>query len=344
MFLLIALTIAMLPGLVHSEGEIKGYMVGEYYFVLDHNTGEYGDGGGKGRNGFWFRRIYFTYDNKLSDSVKMRFRLETASPAQWSTSSLLVPFVKDAYLSFKLGQSSLIGGIMSPPSFAQIEDIWGYRTLEKTPLDLYRWTSSRDFGISFKGGQNFIYHFMFANGSSNKAEINLGKKIYGSLGYKFGGFFVEAMAQYDRAKEGDNDLIFQTFGAYSGDWGRIGIQFSNRSYTPKNLDSRPYNVFSVFAVIKADENLELIGRYDMNFGNGYKESFSGDKIAFVPFAENHEFSFIIAALSWQVVKNVWLIPNMKFATYKENEDMKNVEGYEKPESDAYANFTVWFKF
>jgi hypothetical protein len=257
-----------------------------------------------------------------------------------------VPFVKDAYLSFKLGQSNLIAGIMSPPSFAQLEDIWGYRSLEKTPLDLYRWTSSRDFGISFKGGENFVYHFMVANGSSNKSEINRGKKLLGAFGYKIGEFFVEAMAQYERAKDGDDDLIFQAFGAYTRDWGRFGVQYSNRSYTPKDQDSLSYNILSLFAVIKAGEKIELIGRYDMNFGEGYRSDFSGNKIAFIPFAKDHEFSFIIAAISWEAAKNVWLIPNMKFAAYKENEDLKvsPAEDYQKPGSDLYANLTLWFKF
>ena len=46
----------------------------------------------------------------------------------------------------------------------------------------------------------------------------------------------------------------------------------------------------------------------------------------------------IAAVSYEVAKNVWFIPNVKYAFYD-----KPDEG-DKPENDMYANMTVWFKF
>jgi hypothetical protein len=345
LILMVAFVIALIPasGLAQfkpDSGGIKGYMASEYYYVFNHNTGEIDDGGFKGYNGFWFRRIYFTYDNKLSDTVKMRLRFEMNSPGDFTTSSDLKSFVKDAYLSFSLGGSaSLIAGIQGPPSFGLEEDIWGWRPLEKTPLDLYKWTSSRDFGVAVKGGKNLLYHFMFGQGSSNKSETNAGKKFFGSLAYKTDGFVVEAMGQYERAKTGDDDVILKGFGAYTGDWGRVGLMYAYRDYKKEGADSSlAYNIFSAFAVINAGEKVELIGRYDMNFGDGYKESFKGSGISYVPFADNHEFSFVLAALSYQVHKNVWIIPSVKFTMYNDPE-----EG-EKADNDFYGYLTLYFKF
>jgi len=345
LFLIMALAIGLIPasGLAQfspETGGIKGYMVGEYYWNFNHNTGKVDEGGFQGRHGFWFRRIYFTYDNKLSDSVKMRLRFEMNSPGDFTTSTNLVAFVKDAYLSFSLGGgASLVAGIQGPPSFALEEDTWGWRPLEKTPLDLYKWTSSRDFGIAIKGGKTLTYHFMFGQGSSNKAETDSGKKLFGSLAYKSNGFVVEAMAQYDRAKGGDNDFILKGFGAYTGDWGRFGLMYANRSYKKEGADdSFVYNILSAFAVIKAGEKFELIGRYDLNFGKGYKTSFKGSGIDYVPFADNHEFGFVIAALSYEVHKNIWIIPNVKFTMYTDPD-----EG-EKADNDFYGYLTLYFKF
>jgi hypothetical protein len=345
LILMVASAVTLIPswGLTQfkpGSGQIKGYMIAEYYYNFNHHTGEIDDGGFQGRHGFWFRRIYFTYNHKLSDTVKMRLRLEMASPGDFTTKSTLDPFVKDAYLSFSLGGgASLVAGIQGPPSFGNEEDIWGYRSLEKTPLDLYKWTSSRDFGISLKGGKNFLYHFMFGGGTSNKSETNNGKKIFGSIGYESEGFFVEAVAQYERVKTGDDDVILKGFGAYSGDWGRFGVMYANRNYKKEGADdSLAYNILSAFAVIKAGDKVDLIGRYDMNFGDGYKNSFKGSGISYVPFASNVEFSFGIAALSYQVHKNIWLIPNVKFAMYKDPD-----EG-DAPDNDFYGNLTLWFKF
>jgi len=190
-----------------------------------------------------------------------------------------------------------------------------------------------------EGGKNFLYHVMFANGSSYKAETNRGKKVLGSLGYRSGGWIVEAVAQYERAKTGDDDLILKGFGAYSGPWGRLGVTLARRSYKEEGADaSSVYKILSVFAVFRASERIDLIGRYDLNFGEGYKKSFPGHKISYVPFADNAEFSFLIAALSCRVHKNVRLIPNVKLALYEEPD-----QG-EKPGGDFYANLTLWFRF
>ncbi len=323
-----------------ESGSIDGYMVNEYFSVLQHHDSEI-----NGCHGFWFRRIYFTYNNALSDTIKMRLRLEMNSPGDLITSSLLVPYVKDAYLSLKIGQSSLIAGIQGPPSFEQLESVWGWRPLEKTPLDLQKWTSSRDFGVSLKGGKIFVYHFMFANGSSNKAEIDKGKKIFGSVGYKSSGVFLEGMIQYDHDSEKKaNDTIAQIFGSYSGDWGRLGAQYSYRSYKVEDKDTWPYNIVSAFGIFSVGKTVELIARYDLSFGDGYKAKFGGSGIDFIPFADDHEFSFFIGAISWQVAKNIWIMPNIKYTAYNENDLLKDEEGYAKPKNDAYANLTLYFEF
>ena len=339
MFLIILMTCTLIPAMGFAEfqigkGQIKGYMVGEYYWVVNHH-----DETIKGRHGFWFRRIYFTYDNALSEVVKVRLRLEMASAPSFNTYALLTPWVKDAYIDFKIFGQNLIAGIMSPPSFAQVENIWGYRILEKTPLDLHRWTSSRDFGISLKGGKTLPYQIMYANGSSNKSETNKGKKIYGALGYSKNGFFIEGMAQFERTRNDYNEYIIQGFGSFRGDWGRVGLQYAFRN--TKHVDSEEtfnYNVISVFFVINGGKNIELLGRFDKYFGEGYKINYSGSKVDYIPFAENAESNLIIGAVSYQIHKDVWLIPNVKYVFYNE------VEGGEIPSDDAYANLTLWFKF
>ena len=58
----------------------------------------------------------------------------------------------------------------------------------------------------------------------------------------------------------------------------------------------------------------------------------------------YKFNFFIGAVSWQAHKNVWIIPNIKFTTYSENSNMKDISIYEKPGNDVYAYMTLWFKF
>lgn len=327
----------LIPGSVQAQGKFDGYMINEYYSVLSHNNEDF-----EGQHGFWFRRIYLTYNADITDGIKMRLRFEMNSPGSFTTSSSLNPFVKDAYLSFKLGGQSMKAGIQGPPTFETIEEIWGYRALEKTPLDLLGLRSSLDFGISMKGNldsaKKATYIVMYGNGSSNKAETNQGKVLYGFLSFQLtDGLYAEVYGDYESQPDDKNYYVYQGFTSYSGDWGRLGLQFANKHYS-HNDTSLDYTVLSVFTVIKAGEKTEIIARYDRNFGDGFQESFKGSGIAYVPFANNVESNFVIGALSFQAWKNVWIIPNIKYTFYNDPD-----EG-EKPGSDMYANLTLWYKF
>jgi hypothetical protein len=344
---LIAFFILLIPSVGLSQfkpgsGEIKGYMIAEWYWVTDHHTGE--EDGIKGRRGLWFRRIYFTYNNKLSDTVKMRLRFEMNSPEYESDS--ITPKVKDAYIDFKLSDAAnLRAGIMGPPVFGTIEDIWGYRSLEKTPLDLYKWTSSRDFGVSLYGGKKFLWNIMFGQGSSNKGEADNGKKLYLSAAYADKGFHAELNGHYERRKEFYDEILIHPFITYSGDWGRVGVEYGNINlkYKPEDADEETYkfNVLSVFAVFSL-KKVDIIARYDRNWGDGYYKVWKGSGVDYVPFADYGEPSFIIGAISWNVVKNVWLIPNIKYTTYADPKEDGQID--EKPGDDMYVNLTLWFKF
>ncbi len=229
-------------------------------------------------------------------------------------------------------------GIFEPPSFTRIEQIWGYRPLEKTPLDLQLWTSTREFGIDLSGGTKFPYQIMLGNGSANKAEINKGKKIYGSLGYKTGGWHVEGMAQYEDRSEGVNDYIIQGIGAYLGEWGRICVQYAHRVLKHQDMDSLRYNVLSVFSIYTLSEKWEFIGRYDKYFGNGYRTMFPGENIAYIPFAENAESNFFIGAANYKIHPNVWLMPNIKYVLYNQ------IASGDNPDCDLFLNLTLFFRY
>jgi len=274
----------------------------------------------------------------------MRLRFEMNSEPY--ASATLDPFVKDAYLDFKLSDAAnLRTGIFGPPIFGTIEDIWGYRSLEKTPLDLYKWTSSRDFGISVYGGKTLKWNVMFGQGSSNKGEADRGKKVYASLAYADKGFHAELNGHYEHRKEVYDEILIHPFLTYSGDWGRVGIEYGyiDLKAKPEEGDEETwkFNVLSAFAVFTM-QKIDLIARYDRNWGDGYRKFWKGSGIDYVPFADYAEFSFVIGAISWNAVKNVWVIPNIKYATYSSPKDDSKID--EKPGSDMYFNVTLYFKF
>lgn len=344
MFLVTALAISLLPATAKSEGSINGYMFGEYYYVINHHNPDI-----ENRHGFWLRRIYFTYNNELAENIKMRLRLEFNSPGDFTSASTLTPMVKDAYLSYKTGGQELMFGIMPTPTFALIENLWGYRSLEKTPLDLQKMAPSRDFGIALKGNidasKKVSYNLMFANGASNKGETDKGKRFYGSLAFKpVDGLIIEVYGDYETQKDDKSYYVYQGFVGYGDSWGRIGAMYSRRHFKQEIAGAddvkNDYDIISAFAVVKASEKVDIIARYDRNFGDGFEQNYSGHSISYIPFADNPgaPSNLIIGAISWQAAKNVWLIPNIKYVFYGEP------DAGAKPSEDIYANMTLYFKF
>ena len=322
-------------GLVVSEAKAevtwKGYMFGDVYYVAQHHNPDIVNA-----NGFMFRRLYSTLDFTLTDAVKGRLRLEMAEVGDYSTKSKMTPFVKDAYLQTKLGHQTLTFGICGTPSVSGIEALWRYRHLEKTPLDLFQMVSSRDFGISLKGGDSTYYHIMFGNGNSNSSESNTGKKIMGNFGFSpVKGLILEFYADYEwESKNGYNYNVLQGLVGYQGNWGRTGFLYANRHYKNGDIEKN-FGVFSGFVIVKAAERIDVILRFDKLVNQP-----AGKTIAYIPFSTEALANFLIAAVSYQVIENVWITPNIKFAFYENPTNGVNPGS----ENDLYLNLTFWWKF
>ena len=146
-----------------ADGTLSGIAFGDYYwFAANH------DAATEDQNGLWMRRVYLTYDMNKSDNVSLRFRLESGSPGV-DGAGKMEPFVKDAYLKWTPGGGPRTWyiGLSGAPTFTGVEKAWGYRHVEKTPVDLYKLGSTRDFGVGVKQklSEKLDGHLMIGNGN-----------------------------------------------------------------------------------------------------------------------------------------------------------------------------------
>ena len=194
-------------------------------------------------HGFTYRRLYLTTDATISERFKARFRLE--ANGTHAVGSRPAPFVKDLWVDWNYaGDHSARLGVMPPPAFQLSERVWGYRSLEKTILDLQGANSSRDFGIRFDGpipiGNGFVrYAAMLANGNGNwdNADDKY-KKGYARISIHPSDQLVfSAGADYERylyQNSTDGLGLFRTapyrdtrvslFGGYEGNTARFGVE------------------------------------------------------------------------------------------------------------------------
>ncbi len=313
--------------------KVSGLVFGDYYYEAQNHSESIEDA-----NGFWFRRAYLTFDSRLSDSIDSRLRFEMNSPGDFVSSGKLTPFVKDAWIRMKYagGQQAILG-ISPTPAFDYIEGFWGYRSLEKTILDLQKVESSRDFGLALKGGVGSAgaldYHAMFSNGGGEKSETNHGKKILFALGHQPSkGAVAQFFTDYEWRPEG-NRYTFQGFLGYKGSRGRVGLQYAHqtRELVAKNYD---LNLLSVFGVANMTEKVSLVGRYDRVF----EPNPEGGSIDYLPFDPNAKSNMFLAALDFKAHRQFNIMPNVEIVKYDKTADGTT------PETDIVPRLTFFYTF
>ena len=311
----------------------SGYMFGDYYYVAASHNPDLEE-----RNGFWFRRIYFTFDQEISEGWSVRLRTEMNQPGDFTSGSKMTPVVKDAYVQWSNGRHKIVLGISPTPTWDRLEKAWGYRAVEKTPLDLYKFGSSRDFGLSARGKLDadgrVQYHVMVANGAGNGAEADKGKKVLASLAFSpVKEFTVEGYADFEDRPGRTNRTTLQGAAWYSRKEGRIGVQYAHQIRQKADGGEDTFDVFSVFGVMRLQDKLYALARFDRQFQFNPKAA----SIAYVPFAEDAEAGFIVAGLDYGLTDKVHVMPSVEVVTYSE-------AAVETPDSDVLARFTFYYKF
>ena len=202
------------------SGKLWGYAFGDYaYKGSSDNIGEtnapvYRGGANQYTNMpvntslFQFRRIYLGYNYDISKRFSAEFLLAAEDnsnndglirqPAgDLTLDGKFAPYVKLANIRWKnfWRNTDLVIGSQATPAFAKngrndqtVEDIWAYRSVERTITDLRR-TLSFDMGASLQGwfdhDGKFGYDVMVSNGTGPQPEVDKFKMFSGDVYAKF---------------------------------------------------------------------------------------------------------------------------------------------------------------
>ncbi|MDZ7374581.1 MAG: hypothetical protein ONB23_11515 [candidate division KSB1 bacterium] len=327
---LVVAAMALTPPWVRAQSQISGYVFGDYYFIVQNHRKEL-----DGQNGFWIRRVYLTYDRKLAGTVSSRLRFEMNHPGNFS-SGAATPYVKDAYLNWKFGSHQLLLGISPSPAFAKIEDIWGYRAVEKTPLDLHKIADSRDFGValsgSLTGDQKVVYHAMVGNGTGVGAENDKGKNLMLALGLRpTPRLFAELYGARNTYSEDHSTRTLQAFVSYQTENFRLGLQWADYREKPRLANER-IRIASGFGVVRLGENLFALARVDRLLDPNR----NGDRISYLPFDPLAKSTLLILGLDWGRSSTVRFLPNVEIIRYD-----KRPSGV-RPRMDVVGRLTLYF--
>ncbi len=318
-------------------GKLSGLMYSDYYYNVLRDASFGGAPppnaavnsnapGGTAMQAFQIRRVYLTYDYEIAEQFTTRFRLEVDQAANASNGKI-GSFVKDAYLKWKniFSGSDLIVGIQPTPSYDISEAVWGYRSLEKTIMDLRGIVPSRDQGLSLKGkliGNGSVYYWlMFANNSANSPETDKYKRYYAHLQVKpLTGLQATLNIDYRAAADirnrymnisVNNDILTSSLFVSYGETGKYSLAAEGFMMSTTNgydngvsLASKSGLGFSIFGNINLSSELVLVGRFD-NYDPNTDGKSAGDVR-----------NYVIGGLDWRVARNVSIIPNILYETYE----------------------------
>lgn len=323
-----------------QTSKIDGYMFGDYFYnVANSNAGK------EDFNGFQFRRIYFTFDSNLNPDFKVRFRLESETDKisylesvtldtaknqlKPKSQSLVTPYVKDAYLEWSnlIRGHKLVFGLAAPPTFELSEAVWGYRSIEKTIIDLRKVRSSREMGVGLQGAldlnSRLNHHLMIGNGTGSSGGE---KDKYKLIMYSFWavptrGLTVQAYADYQRRAGEINDMLYKGFVGYDHIRFSVGAEAFQQVLDSKDGDAKSLGVsFFGSAIPIPGKTFKMFGRFDRWDPNTD--------------VDDDEVNLVIGGLDFIPAGNVHIMPNIVLQSYA-------AEGLD---SDLTARLSVYYKW
>lgn len=284
---------------VDRTPEISALLFADYDYTVTSPEGEL-----DGRNGFGYRRIYLTFDFPVSERLSGRVRFES-DDSKTTDDGLPAPFIKDLFLKireFPASGHSAMFGLHPTPNFRLSEDIWGYRSLEKTIQDRTGAVGSRDMGISFTGpvtgNGTFRYRLMAANNSGVRAETDKYKRLYGAVELvPESAWRLAVGGDYYRFSTGTSTNLFAFVGVETRTT-RAGVEgFTNEIDNDAGSDPIRSGM-SLFASYSPADDRTIIGRLDLS-------GIGGDRLS-------SDMGYALVGYSFGIDDQVEIIPNMEY--------------------------------
>ena len=216
--------------------------------------------------GFELERSYLGYEYKLGNGLSVKGVMDIGKSSDVSDYQRIA-YIKNAMVSWKTGNLSLNGGLISTTQFNFQEKFWGYRYIMKSFQDQYKFGSSADLGISAT--------YQFANWISADAIIVNGegyKKLQKNDGLNYGlgvtltpvkGLQIRLYGGLNESGEdGKKDIAnLAAFVGYKHEKFTIGAEY-NQMWNASFKDDAGQNGYSIFASAKLSQVTNLYARFD----------------------------------------------------------------------------------
>ncbi len=381
------------------SGNLWGYVFGDYYFKAHSDTlgrapagSPYGSKSLNAKNqnqndmnAFQIRRAYIGYDYTLSSRFSAQAVL--ANEMNIDGNGYNTTYLKYAWLKCTniFQGSNLMIGQMPTSSFATpygTEPLWGYRSVEKTLMDLHSLDPSTDMGIMLIGNvwqrktnsdslpATIGYSAMIANGTGAKPDVTRFKKMRGNIYLNtlhqkltfgvYGDYYTTQLSPYQIS-----NATLKGYMHFKTDWFRVGaevFQQLNKNgdiYTTASTAKADtangmqlgWSVFLSGRLIKNKLNYYLrMDKYNpdtkYNINNIYLSSTAGGNMSTTTF---YTQTFYLIGFDYTPVSRIHIMPNLWYTQYNTMMSSDPLTGKELPgrarsDYDLVPRITFFFVF
>ena len=216
--------------------------------------------------GFELERSYLGYEYKLNKGLTVKGVMDIGKSNDISDYQRIA-YIKNAMVSWKTGNLTLNGGLISTTQFNFQEKFWGYRYIMKSFQDQYKFGNSADLGISatYKFADWLSADAIIVNGEGYKKvqkndglNYGLGTTLTPAKGWQirlYGGL-------NESGEQGKENIVnMAAFVGYKSDKFTIGAEY-NKMWNASYKEGQDQYGYSVFASAKLDKKTEVYARFD----------------------------------------------------------------------------------
>lgn len=252
---------------------------------------------------FEITRAYLGYEYQFSKQWYAKTVLDVGDPE--AGKHQMAAFLKNAYFEYTNNKFSASFGLISTTQFKVSEKIWGYRYIEKSFQDAYKFNSSADMGfnLDYAFCDYFSADFSIINGEGYK-KLQGDKYLRPGAGITVTpvkNITARVFADYmgDEVKQ----QSLATFFAYTGEKLTLGAEY-NYQTNYGMVDGKDMYGTSFFATFQPSSNVKLFGRFD----DLKSKTLEG---ATTPWQYGKDGKLLMAGLEYAPVKGVKLAPNFR---------------------------------
>ena len=295
--------ITILSLCLSNDGTISGVTYFDYTSSDDESS-------------FNFKRQYFSYSIKKSDDLKFKVVFDVGRTDKIDgEDNRLVTFLKKAQIDYMCEWWKTSLGIIGTNTYGVQEKNWGYRFIEKSPIDLNKFSSTADLGLGFSRTllSNIHLSLQFINGEGykkpqndnhHKTSLNI---TYGESNISKNNGYNAGIAYSTENTDLEPITMTSLYGGYATNKLRFGLEYDILSN-----NGTEHTLSSVTTNFKYSDKINIFARYDLIDDNN-EDDMNGE-------------NYLIAGLTLDCGNGFIIAPNVRIKSF-ENDSNENENEY-----------------